>query len=293
MRSLRIAAGSFGAASLAAGVCAAGWRMAERRGRRRIDWTPPGGTTRIVTLAVRSVGDAGPPVVLLHGLTGSGRYWGGRYDVLGDQARLVVPDLLGFGASPRPSAGYDVEDHCDALAACLADSGIDEPAVVAGHSLGSLLAVALAARHPQLVRGVVGFAPPLFRTPADARRRVGGLGLTSRLFALPGPVARTACGWMCAHRDAAAKLARLWRPGLPAAIVRDGVQHSWVSYSETMGRIILAADAPAWLDDVCCPIALVIGDRDPIADRGLGTSSPPVERRWRSGSGSALTMNSR
>jgi alpha-beta hydrolase superfamily lysophospholipase len=64
-------------------------------------------------------------------------------------------------------------------------------------------------------------------------------------------------------------LARLSHPGLPAAIVQDSVQHSWVSFSETMSGVILASGAPAWLDDVHCPVALFIGDHDPVADREL------------------------
>jgi pimeloyl-ACP methyl ester carboxylesterase len=264
-RTRRVAVG----AGLAIGLAAGAWSAARRRGRARINWTAPGGRTRTGSLAARSLGDSGPPVLLLHGLTGSGRYWGGAYDAIGERAQLVVPDLLGFGASPRPPAGYGVEDHCDALAACLAEHGVDEPVVVAGHSLGSLLAIALAARRPELVRGVVGLSPPIFRTPADARRRVARLGITARLFALPGPVAHRTCKWMCGHRDAAAVVARLWRPGLPPTIARDGVQHSWVSYSQTMRRVILDAAAPGWLPATRCPVMLVAGARDPVTDVAL------------------------
>jgi pimeloyl-ACP methyl ester carboxylesterase len=52
-------------------------------------------------LAVRTLGQ-GPPTVLLHGLLGSDRYWGGGFDRLADSGLLLAPDLLGFGAFPRP-----------------------------------------------------------------------------------------------------------------------------------------------------------------------------------------------
>jgi len=62
--------------------------------------------------------------VLLHGLVASGIYWGGAFDRLGEQHRLVVPDLLGFGRSPRPADGYGPDDHIDAIITCLDDLGI-------------------------------------------------------------------------------------------------------------------------------------------------------------------------
>lgn len=61
-------------------------------------------------LAVRGLG-SGSPTLLLHGLLGSNRYWGGAFDRLADQGLLLVPDLLGFGASPRPLSGYGAGEH--------------------------------------------------------------------------------------------------------------------------------------------------------------------------------------
>ena len=224
------------------------------------------------TLAARTLGRDGPAIVLLHGLAGSNRYWGSAYDDLAGAGRLVVPDLLGFGASPRPPSGYGPRDHADALATCLAEIGVDEPVVVAGHSLGALVALALAANHPALVQAVVGFGPPLFRNGVDAAARVRHLGITGRLFALPGPVAHTACRWMCAHRGAAASLAAVWRPGMPGAIARDGVQHSWASYSETMRDVILDPTTVDALRTIRVPVRLVAGDRDPLVDSQLLTA---------------------
>ena len=85
------------------------WRFASQR-RSGVDWRPPRPRTMFSPLAARVIG-AGTPIVLLHGLGASGDYWGSVYDRLGDGHRLVVPDLLGFGASPRPSAGYGPDEH--------------------------------------------------------------------------------------------------------------------------------------------------------------------------------------
>ena len=80
------------------------WRFASRR-RSGVEWSTPSPRTMLSPLAARVFGE-GTPIVLLHGLGASGVYWGSAYDRLGDGHRLVVPDLLGFGASPRPPAGY-------------------------------------------------------------------------------------------------------------------------------------------------------------------------------------------
>lgn len=61
-------------------------------------------------------GGGGVPVVLVHGLLGSGRYWGGVSPLLEDAHWVVVPDLLGFGRSPWPEVAYTVEEHLRALA---------------------------------------------------------------------------------------------------------------------------------------------------------------------------------
>lgn len=268
--------------ALALGVAAlagARWARLRRRGGH-IQWAEPHGTVRAGTLAARTLGEAGPPVVLLHGLAGSGRYWGAAYDRLADRSRLVVPDLLGFGASPRPPWGYSPQDHADALAACLAEVGAEGSALVVGHSLGSLVALAFAARHPERVAGVVAIAPPLYRDRVVAARRVARLGLFERLLGSPGPISAAACRWMCTHRERAARLAELWRPDLPSAVARDAVQHSWVSYSQTFRQLILAAGGVAWVDAIAVPVRFVAATADPVPDvellMELASSRPHV-----------------
>ena len=89
--------------------------------------------------------------MLLHGLGGAASNWTAVAPALAERARVVVPELPGHGGSsalPAPVATLDA--YADRVAGLL-----DAPAVVAGHSLGGLVALRLAARHPQLVRGVV------------------------------------------------------------------------------------------------------------------------------------------
>ena len=238
-----------------------------RRRARRARWEPPTGRavpTR--SLSCRVLGDSGSPILLLHGLVASGIFWGGAYDHLAERHRLVVPDLLGFGRSPRPASGYSPDDHARAVVACLDDLGITEPAVIGAHSLGVLIAMRLAATHPDRVSAIVGFGPPIYADPVAARSHVAATSAMGRLFVLPGPIAETACRWVCDHRDFAARIAALTHPGLPPEIAADAVQHTWASYSQTLRLVILAAEATTWLDDITCPVRLVAGDEDAVTD---------------------------
>jgi len=245
--------------------------------RRHIDWQPPGGAVHHGTLTARHVGDAGAPVLLLHGLAASGRVFGAAFDSLGDGHRLIVPDVLGFGESPTPNTGYGPEQHVDAILGCTTELGCDdEPMIVAGHSMGALLAIHLAARHPERVRAVVAFAPPLYQDPDEARLRIAGLGLMARLFALDTRWAHAACQWVCDHRDLAATLAQVLRPDLPGPIARDGVHHTWASYSQSLRQVILAADTRTLVPTLGMPVHFIVGDRDAIAPPDLlgGLNAP-------------------
>jgi pimeloyl-ACP methyl ester carboxylesterase len=114
--------------------------------------------------AVRLAGDvagAGPPVVLLHGLTATR-----RYVVMGSRAleraghRVIAYDARGHGASsPAPDrAGYEYEDLAGDLAAVLDAAGV-RSAVLAGASMGAHTALRLALASPERVTGLVLITP--------------------------------------------------------------------------------------------------------------------------------------
>ena len=128
------------------------------------------------------------------------------------------------------------------------------------------MALALAARRADLVAGVVAFRPPSYPNEETARKYVARLGWLERQLATDGPWAEISCRWVCRHRAAAATVASLLRPGLPAAIRRDGVQHTWASYSQTFRDVLAAAEAEGWLRQVNIPVELIAGSTDPVTD---------------------------
>ncbi len=240
------------------------------RARRELCWRPGRGARHDGTLAVRVFGAAGVPVVFLHGQAGSGRYWGAVFDGLASGHRVVVPDLLGFGSSPRPDVSYDAERHADALLSCLDELGIAEPVVLVGHSLGCIVALRLATRDPGRVRAVVGFGPPIYRDPGSARSHLIALGLGARLFAMDTPVAKAVYSVVCRRSPGlAGALARLLRLDLPGPIAQDGVRYSWDSYSRSVRRLILDAPALPWLSQLQVPVRLVAALDDAVVDAAL------------------------
>ncbi|MFF1485443.1 alpha/beta fold hydrolase [Streptomyces sp. NPDC058319] len=105
--------------------------------------------------------DPRPPLVLLHGLTSDRRLWGPLLAELPAGRRVLALDLPGHGGSPR-SASYTPDAVAALLHRAVMAAGLDRP-VLAGHSLGGLLATVYAAAHP--VRGVVNIDQPLLPGP--------------------------------------------------------------------------------------------------------------------------------
>ncbi len=102
----------------------------------------------------------GPPLVLLHGVMSCWQGWLSSGPTLATRWRLYVPDLRGHGRSGRVSGGYTIPDYADDIVAFLREV-VGAPAVVVGHSLGGVIATAVAAAAPERVAAVVLEDPPL------------------------------------------------------------------------------------------------------------------------------------
>jgi pimeloyl-ACP methyl ester carboxylesterase len=263
--------------------------------RRGVCWRPGGGERHDGVLAARVLGAVGAPVVLLHGQAGSGRYWGAPWDKLAARHRVVVPDLLGFGSSPRPDGSYDAEAHADAVLGCLDELGIVEPALLVAHSMGCVVALRLATRDPDRVAAVVGFGPPLYRDANSAWSHLRKMGLGTRLFAMDTPVAKAVYSAVCRRAPGlAGALAMLLRLDLPGPVARDGVRYSWDSYSRSLRRLILDAPAVSWFSQLRVPVRLVAGCDDAVVDavvlQEIAARWPSVSLDLRSAGGHHLPL---
>jgi len=105
------------------------------------------------------IGSGPQDVVLLHYFGGSGGYWKAMIDALPrDRFRFIVPDLPGFGQSADFLPKSSVPEKADALKALL-EAHSATKCLVAGHSMGGKIAMALAAAAPEYVAGLALFAP--------------------------------------------------------------------------------------------------------------------------------------
>jgi pimeloyl-ACP methyl ester carboxylesterase len=97
----------------------------------------------------------GPPLVLLHGgLLTIEAGFGDVLPVLAERHQVVAIELQGHGRTADVDRPLSLERLADDVAQVLAATGIDRADVV-GFSLGGLVAVELARRHPQRVRRLV------------------------------------------------------------------------------------------------------------------------------------------
>ena len=110
--------------------------------------------------------DKGPgePIVLLHGLGNNYESWTYVLENIDEtKNRVVAIDLLGFGSAPKPAdSEYSAKDHADAIIETLDKHNITQT-VLAGHSMGCLVAIEVARQRPDLVRKLVLLGPPLFK----------------------------------------------------------------------------------------------------------------------------------
>ncbi len=117
---------------------------------------------------------AGPPLLLLHGFTGSAVEWHAQFPAFAAVRWVILPDLIGHGASeaPHDPARYTMEYCVADLLAMLDQLGI-ERADVLGYSLGGRVALQLAAAAPERIqRLVLESASPGISDPTERAARV-------------------------------------------------------------------------------------------------------------------------
>jgi pimeloyl-ACP methyl ester carboxylesterase len=120
----------------------------------------------------------GVPVVLLHGFPLSSAMWDPLRPALAEVARVVTPDLRGFGGSDKPAAGYGMTELADDVAALAGALGL-ERLVLGGHSMGGYVALRVAAALGDRLAGLI-----LVDTRADADSEEAAARRTAALAAI-------------------------------------------------------------------------------------------------------------
>lgn len=182
---------------------------------------------------------AGPPLVLVHGLSGSGRWWRHNVPALAQQFQVHTVDLIGFGDS-RGSQRFVLAQAAALLARWMEQLELG-PVGLIGHSMGGCIAADLAASFPAQVDRLVlvdAAALPLGRNYV---RHAGGLVGALRYATLNF--------WPVLLADA-------YRAG-PLTLLAAAHQ-------------LLGTDISARLSDIQAPTLIVWGEYDRLVPLSLG-----------------------
>lgn len=108
-----------------------------------------------------------PPLIALHGLSGSGACWTLLARALQDRYNVIMPDARGHGASNAPPHGYLYRDLANDVLGLIKALELEAP-VLLGHSMGGMTAAVVASKMGTAIRGVV-LADPTFLSPERQR----------------------------------------------------------------------------------------------------------------------------
>jgi len=97
----------------------------------------------------------GPVVVLLHGFPLDRSMWTHQKSSIGAIYRVICPDLRGHGNSPAPDGIYSVDAMADDVLELLDALQLTDPVVMGGLSMGGYLALSIAVRHPERLKGLM------------------------------------------------------------------------------------------------------------------------------------------
>ena len=109
----------------------------------------------------------GPAMLFVHGMCGDADVWADQADRFSHRSTCVRYDRRGHTRSNRGDAPLGVARHADDAAALIQTLELD-PCLLVGSSSGAVIALDVARRHGDLLRGVVLSEPPLFSLDRDA-----------------------------------------------------------------------------------------------------------------------------
>jgi pimeloyl-ACP methyl ester carboxylesterase len=187
----------------------------------------------------RVVGE-GEPVVLVHGLSGSTRWWARNIAALAVTYRVYLVDLPGFGAMRRLRRHFILPEAATWLADWMEAVGLGEAHLV-GHSMGGYVCLRLAAQRPEAMRRLILVAP-------------AGV-----------PAGRSLFGHLVPLLLAARHAAPSFLPVLAYDAIRTGPVTLWRA-----ARDLLAEDVREDLRSIDAPTLLIWGEKDPLIPPSVG-----------------------
>lgn len=188
----------------------------------------------------------GPLIVLIHGVGLRADAWCGQIDALSTDFTVMAIDLPGHGASVLPEGNRTLADYSDAIAAALPG-----PALVVGHSMGAMIALDMAIRFPDQVRGVVALNA-IYRRSVVARDAVmaRAASLDGRTMADPSATLER---WFGVALSSEREACRTWLRDVDPA----GYAMAYRVFADENGP------SDAQLASLTCPALFVTGSKEP------------------------------
>ena len=204
---------------------------------------------------VEEFGD-GAPVVLVHGLGGTGTdIWKHQIADLAREFTVVAYDLRGSGQSETTPGPYTIDLLVDDLRALVEKLALDRVALV-GHSMGGSIVLAYASRYPEEVRAVVGVGAPA-ELPDAARQGMADRAATVEAEGM-GAVAETVA------TNGVSPTFREQNPEEFQELISMLAGNDPEGYAAQC-RALVGLDIAARLTAISAPVALVSGDRDAVS----------------------------
>jgi pimeloyl-ACP methyl ester carboxylesterase len=210
----------------------------------------------------------GPPLVFVHGLSGSWTNWLEQLPVFAAEHRVITLDLPGFGHSPMGAEQITISGYARLLDRLLDTLEVDAAAVV-GNSMGGFVAAELAIAFPQRVERLVLVSAAGISTFGNrgGTRAVPVLQRAERILA-----AYTA--WMASKSDTVTR-----RPRLREATLSLVARHPGRLPAPLAAELLRGAGKPGFiqglqanldydfrerLPEIVCPTLIVWGDGDRV-----------------------------
>ncbi len=192
----------------------------------------------------------GVALILLHGFPLDHTIWDGLVVHLQDKARLILPDLRGYGRSPAPRGAYTMRLLADDVLG-LMDSLQIEKAVLVGHSMGGYVSLAFARAYPGRLAGLGLVAS---QAVADAPER------RQERIKLAAKVVRRGVQSLAEGMPARLTTRAEWHPPLRELIANAPSQTVAASLKGMAAR----EDALDWLGSIQVPTLVLAGAEDQI-----------------------------
>ena len=214
-------------------------------------------------LHVRFDEGSGPVIVLLHGINSNAECWRTVIDTIGPGYRVIAPDLLGMGLSPKPDdLDYSSDTHAAVLASTLDALGVTGRFVLVGYSMGGNVAIRYAATHPERLRRLFLLSAPFYLPPeAYSRANFGWQYAQARFYQwLWRFVGRQKERDTLLYEMASGPL-----QGAMGSFLRtDDVASHWDRMQKNLANTISSATFVDDLPKLTMPTVFALGIRDPI-----------------------------